>query len=110
MRSVTASRKTFARRGSVACAGALAVAAAGSVSARTSPPQAKLIKGPYLTGLAEGGVDVRFELDAPAVASVELAADGTIADVRIALGGERFLRGRQAGNADVVCFALGRKL
>jgi len=77
MRSVTASRKTFARRGSVACAGALAVAAAGSVSARTSPPQAKLIKGPYLTGLAEGGVDVRFELDAPAPAVVSTWLEGT---------------------------------
>ncbi|MDP9035958.1 MAG: metallophosphoesterase [Myxococcota bacterium] len=36
----------------------------------------KLLKGPYLTGLSESGVEVRFESDAPAPAAVEFVGEG----------------------------------
>jgi MYXO-CTERM domain-containing protein len=36
----------------------------------------QVVKGPYLTGLSDSRVEVRFELDAPAAASVELVAEG----------------------------------
>ncbi|HXN34498.1 MAG TPA: metallophosphoesterase [Polyangiaceae bacterium] len=39
----------------------------------------RLLKGPYLTGLYDSGADVRFELDGPAAATVEVdrgASDG----------------------------------
>jgi hypothetical protein len=39
------------------------------------PRSATLLKGPYLTGLSESGVDVRFELDAPSPARIEVRPD-----------------------------------
>jgi hypothetical protein len=51
----------------------------GAWSAAEAAPAAGLAKGPYLTGLSDVGVEVRFELDAAAPASVEVtpgAGDG----------------------------------
>jgi hypothetical protein len=45
---------------------------AGSTNAAAASPT--LAKGPYLTALSDAAVEVRFELDAPAAASVELEA------------------------------------
>jgi hypothetical protein len=47
---------------------------AWSAGAQGAAPQ--IVKGPYLTGLGEDVVDVRFELDGAAAASVEVFADG----------------------------------
>jgi 3',5'-cyclic AMP phosphodiesterase CpdA len=55
---------------------ALAMSAASAVVATDAAAGApKLVKGPYLTGLSESGVEVRFELDAAAPASVELKGE-----------------------------------
>ncbi|MGH7297716.1 MAG: hypothetical protein ACRELB_22450, partial [Polyangiaceae bacterium] len=35
-----------------------------------------IVKGPYLTGLSDDGVDVRFELDGAAAATVEVRVEG----------------------------------
>ncbi|HLK40189.1 MAG TPA: metallophosphoesterase [Polyangiaceae bacterium] len=51
------------------CASLVAAAPAAWAGARA-------IKGPYLTNLADGNVDVRFELDAPETASVEVTREG----------------------------------
>jgi hypothetical protein len=51
---------------------------AGSTFAQPRPAAAavpQLVKGPYLTGLTSDSVDVRFELDAPAAATVEFSAE-----------------------------------
>jgi MYXO-CTERM domain-containing protein len=59
---------------------ALALAPVGAVLALASPiasagpAPSKLLKGPYLTGLSDTGADVRFELDAPGPATVEVTA------------------------------------
>src|SRR6202142_3153663 len=50
----------------------------GPALAQTARP-VRLLKGPYLTGLYDSGADVRFELDGPAAATVEVdrgASDG----------------------------------
>jgi acid phosphatase type 7 len=39
------------------------------------PRPATLVKGPYLTGLSEGGVDVRFELDGASPAALDVGRD-----------------------------------
>ena len=45
-------------------------------AAADSPSAVHVVKGPYLTQLTESGVDVRFELDAPGVATVDVTRDG----------------------------------
>src|SRR5579864_6222813 len=57
---------------------------AAAVPVRTRGEKARaasLLKGPYLTGLSETGIDVRFELAAPASAHVEVRPDGADAAV-----------------------------
>ena len=54
-------------------------------------------KGPYLTGLSDTGVEVRFELDAPGSASVEVRSDG----VDAGRAGARF-ESREASTMHVV--------
>lgn len=53
---------------------------AGSVARAASP---QLLKGPYLTGLSDGAVDLRFELDGASPATVEIAADGDAGAPRV---------------------------
>ena len=50
-------------------------------------PAARAVKGPYLTNLADGSVDVRFELDGPEAASVEVTREGAAAGRAGALRG-----------------------
>jgi hypothetical protein len=46
--------------------------------------QARVVKGPYITGLSAAGVDVRFELDVAAASTVEVRRDeGAGAVVRV---------------------------
>jgi acid phosphatase type 7 len=60
---------------SLSCAASV-VAATRPASAESSP-SVRALKGPYLTGLSESGVEVRFELDRPAPATVRLVRDVT---------------------------------
>jgi MYXO-CTERM domain-containing protein len=63
---------TRSRRIALACAviaGGLACPIDGALAA--SPPT-KLVKGPYVTGFTDTTADVRFELDAPGPATVEV--------------------------------------
>jgi hypothetical protein len=55
---------------------ALSVAAAMWPRPADGARPVRLTKGPYLTGLSESGVEVRFELDGPAPAVIEVGADG----------------------------------
>jgi hypothetical protein len=57
---------------------ALALAASTVQVAHASPPGGppRIAKGPYLTGLSDQGMDVRFELDAPGAAVVEAVREG----------------------------------
>jgi hypothetical protein len=50
----------------------LALVAASRVQA--AAPPTKLLKGPYLTGLSDTGAELRFELDAPGPATVEVTS------------------------------------
>jgi hypothetical protein len=49
--------------------------AAAHLALAEKPHSARLTTGPYLTGLSEEGVDIRFELDRSAGAAVEIARD-----------------------------------
>ncbi|MBV9946911.1 MAG: metallophosphoesterase, partial [Myxococcales bacterium] len=69
-------RARFFRAARAAALVAVSWSATTSAAAGADPKVARLSKGPYLTGLSESGVDVRFELDAPAPASVEVTLDG----------------------------------
>jgi acid phosphatase type 7 len=62
--------------GAVACALAFAFAFTWPASASASAARPEILRGPYLTALTDAQVEVRFELDVPAVASVELVPDG----------------------------------
>jgi hypothetical protein len=42
-----------------------------------TPPPARIAKGPYLTALSDSSVDVRFELDGPALATLDIAREGS---------------------------------
>ena len=57
----------------------ISVAASTLVALLASPASgagaAKVVKGPYLTGLSESGVEVRFELDGLSAAAVEVKPD-----------------------------------
>jgi acid phosphatase type 7 len=66
------------RSGRIALALFLAAEAAHGLAAAGQPT--KLLKGPYLAGLSDTGVDVRFELDAPATATVEVTGASPAAD------------------------------
>ncbi|HEX3345182.1 MAG TPA: metallophosphoesterase [Polyangiaceae bacterium] len=57
------------KRASLGLIAAFVVTSAGAAAAAP-----RLTKGPYLTALSDTGVEVRFELDAPAAADVELKA------------------------------------
>jgi hypothetical protein len=48
-------------------------------SARAGGPS-RLLKGPYVTAASDSGADVRFELDAPGAASVELPGKPPVVD------------------------------
>jgi hypothetical protein len=66
-------------------AGALAVAALRLVpipSAFALAP-ARIAKGPYLTGLSDSGMDVRFELEVPGPAAVEVVRESDPAPSRV---------------------------
>jgi MYXO-CTERM domain-containing protein len=60
--------------------GSLTALALVAAPARADGP--KLRKGPYMTNLSPGGVDVRFELDGDAAASVEVKPPGSSAPAR----------------------------
>lgn len=60
------------RSGRIALALALCFAAASAHGLAAAAPPTKLLKGPYLGGLSDTGADVRFELDAPGPATVEV--------------------------------------
>jgi acid phosphatase type 7 len=58
----------------VGVAGVLAALAAGGTAlAKADPP--RVLNGPFLTGVTDTGVEVRFELAAPGPASVEVRPD-----------------------------------
>ena len=60
----------------VHAAGVLSIAAAFRTAPASANPPLALTKGPYLTGLSESGVEVRFELNGAAPASLEVDCDG----------------------------------
>jgi acid phosphatase type 7 len=66
---------------SLALACGVAVVAASSPASGDRPAAVRLTKGPYLTELSESGVAVRFELDAPSAASVDVRSDGADAGI-----------------------------
>lgn len=68
------------RSGRIVLALALSLAAAAAHGFAAAAQPTKLLKGPYLAGLSDTGVDVRFELDAPGPATVEVTASTQAAD------------------------------
>jgi hypothetical protein len=73
MPTMASSRRPLQRLVPLAFAVALVGGSAPS-SAQGAPP-VRLVKGPYLTGLSDSGVDVRFELDSAAPASIEVGLE-----------------------------------
>ncbi len=64
------------RRAAVGLAVGLLACALAPAPASAEPPRAVgLLKGPYLTGLSDSGVEVRFELDRASPAAVDVSAD-----------------------------------
>jgi hypothetical protein len=60
------------RSGRIALALAFSLAAAIAPGLAAAAQPTKLLKGPYLAGLSDTGADVRFELDVPGPATVEV--------------------------------------
>jgi len=72
MQRAAATFRPAARRSALFAGLAGAIASWGA----SAQAGARLLKGPYLTGLSDTGVDVRFELDGSAAATVEVGRDG----------------------------------
>src|SRR5579859_2028658 len=73
LRSASASARMLTMKGR-SFAGAVFIAAMLSTPSISSAAN-RIAKGPYLTGLSESGVDVRFELEESAPAAIEVRRD-----------------------------------
>jgi hypothetical protein len=65
---------TRSGRLALACAAFACALARAPGAADASTPPARLVKGPYVSAFTDTSADVRFELDAPGPATVEVAA------------------------------------